>query len=75
MYWNFNYPKKTKDGECYLRFDDTNPKTEKEEFVDQILIDLKWLGYIPDKITYTSDYFETIYDLTIKLISNGDALE
>ena len=73
-YYNFNYPFESEDkGECYLRFDDTNPKTEKQLFVDKIIEDLGWLGYKPDKISYTSDYFKDILELTEKLILDGHA--
>lgn len=73
-YCNFNYPFDSDDkGECYLRFDDTNPKTEKQLFVDNIINDLKWLGYEPDKISYTSNYFKEILELTEKLIIDGHA--
>ena len=47
-------------GECNLRFDDTNPSKEKEEFAENILLDLKRLNVKPDKITYTSDSFDLI---------------
>ena len=58
-------------GKCNLRFDDTNPKAEKQEYVDAMLEDIKWMGYHPDKITYTSDYFAEIYALTLGLIDKG----
>lgn len=61
-----------KTAECYLRFDDTNPTKENQDYVDGILEDLKWLNYVPDKITYTSDYFDQLYDFAVKLISRGD---
>lgn len=71
-YYNFNYPfNDTIEHECYLRFDDTNPKTEKQIYVNSIKEDLEWLGYKPDKITYTSDYFSQILQLTHKLIAKG----
>ena len=43
MYLNFNYPKDNGGGYCLLRFDDTNPETEKQEYVDKIISNLKWL--------------------------------
>ena len=58
---------------CYLRFDDTNPETEKQEYVDGIIDDIKWLNFIPWKITYTSDYFDELYNFVIDLIKNGQA--
>ena len=44
-------------GETILRFDDTNPAAEKQEFIDSILDNVAWLGHRPLKITYSSDYF------------------
>ena len=64
---NFNYAKK-KNGLCYLRFDDTNPSKEKQEYVTSIIDDINWLGYNPDKITYTSDYFDQLINFGKKLI-------
>lgn len=73
MFFNFNYPAKHGGGTCNLRFDDTNPKTETQEYADNILKDVKWLGYKSDKISYTSDYFDKILELTWELINNGYA--
>lgn len=56
---------------CNLRFDDTNPSTEKSEYVDAILKDIEWLGFLPNEVKYTSDYFNYIYDCAIKLIKKG----
>ena len=56
---NYHYSKMYK-GRMILRFDDTNPVTEKEEFVENIIKDLETLEIRPWKITYTSDYFELI---------------
>ena len=56
---------------CNLRFDDTNPITEKTFYVDSIKDDIKWLGYKWDNICYTSDYFEYIYNCAIILIKKG----
>jgi glutaminyl-tRNA synthetase len=55
-------------GKTNLRFDDTNPAKEETEYVDSIIEDVKWLGYIPEKILYASDYFETLYQFAVKLI-------
>ena len=41
-----------------MRFDDTNPTAEKQEFIDSILDNVKWLGHTPCKVTYSSDYFQ-----------------
>ncbi|MDR1558746.1 MAG: glutamine--tRNA ligase/YqeY domain fusion protein [Clostridiales bacterium] len=57
-----------------LRFDDTNPLKEDMEYVGAIIEDMKWAGYDPgENIFFGSDYFETIYELTINLIENGQA--
>ncbi len=61
-------------GKCNLRFDDTNPIKEDVEYVDSIQADVKWLGFDwEDRKYYASDYFEKIYELTIKLIKAGKA--
>lgn len=54
-----------------LRFDDTNPAKEEQEFVDAIRKDVKWLGYEWDTECYASDYFQQLYDWAITLIKNG----
>jgi len=59
------------DGETNLRFDDTNPAKEEEEFVDAIINDIEWLGYHPNRICYGSDYFDTKYEMAIRLINKG----
>ncbi len=56
-----------------LRFDDTNPAKEEQEFVDAIKRDVEWLGYQWDKECYASDYFQQLYDWTIQIIKNGKA--
>src|SRR5436190_20455239 len=58
-------------GKTNLRFDDTNPAKEEAEYVDSIIEDVKWLGFNPDQILYTSDYFEQLYQFAIKLIEKG----
>lgn len=60
-------------GKLIIRFDDTNPTKEKVEFQDSIIEDLALLGIKGDKITYSSDYFDTMYDLAIKMIKLGKA--
>ncbi|KAG8423032.1 hypothetical protein J3459_009831 [Metarhizium acridum] len=55
-----------------LRFDDTNPTRENQEFEDSILHDLGLLGIKTQRVTYTSDYFEKLYDLCCQLISDGN---
>lgn len=58
---------------CILRMDDTNPLSENIEYIDSIIDDVKWLGFEPFRITYTSDYFETLLICAFKLIKSGDA--
>ncbi|WP_162088721.1 glutamine--tRNA ligase/YqeY domain fusion protein [Chryseobacterium aquaeductus] len=56
-----------------LRFDDTNPEKEEQEFVDSIKKDVEWLGFKWDKELYASDYFQQLYDWAVKLIKEGKA--
>jgi len=56
-----------------LRFDDTNPEKEEQEYVDAIKKDIKWLGFKWDKELYSSDYFDTLYEWAIKMINEGKA--
>ena len=58
-------------GYTNLRFDDTNPVKEGQEFVDGIIADLAWLGYKPNNVFYGSDYFEATYEKAILLIKKG----
>jgi glutaminyl-tRNA synthetase len=58
-------------GECNLRFDDTNPKTEDQDFVDGIIADIEWLGFEPNSVVYASDYFEQLYEWAESLIMRG----
>jgi glutaminyl-tRNA synthetase len=59
-------------GKCNLRFDDTNPEKENQEYVDAIIKDIEWLGYdFGEKALYTSDYFDELYAYAVKLIKNG----
>ena len=61
-------------GQFNLRFDDTNPTKEKEEFVNSIVEDVKWLGAdFGGKILYASEYFEQMYEAAVKLIRKGKA--
>lgn len=60
-------------GTLICRFDDTNPSKEKEEFQDAIVEDLALMGIKPDKTSYSSDYFEDMYQLCIKLLKEGKA--
>ena len=58
-------------GKTNLRFDDTNPVNEGEEYVNAIIDDLKWLGYTPDLVCFGSDYFEKTYEMAVLLIKKG----
>ena len=60
-------------GKCNLRFDDTNPIAEEEEFVDAIKEDVRWLGFEWDNLCFASDYFQQMYDFAVQLIEQGDA--
>lgn len=62
------------DGKCNLRFDDTNPETEKVEYIEAIKKDIKWLGFKWDgEICYSSDYFQKLYELAHTMIEEGKA--
>ena len=56
-----------------LRFDDTNPEKEEQEFVDAIKEDIKWLGFKYDQELYASDYFQQLYDWAVEMIKQGKA--
>ena len=56
-----------------LRFDDTNPAKEEQEYVDAIKYDVQWLGFKWDKELYSSDYFQQLYDWALQLIKEGKA--
>ena len=61
-------------GECHLRFDDTNPAAEEEKYVDAIQEDIKWLGYKWGKnIFWASNYFDQMYKYALQLIEQNDA--
>lgn len=64
---------KERGGCCYLRYDDTNPEAEKKEYIDHIEEIVEWMGWKPFKITYTSDYFQELYELAVELIRRGHA--
>lgn len=76
MYLNFGYPFNLNEEdcvkkECYLRFDDTNPNAESDEFEKSIEHDLEWMGYEPDKVTHTSDYFDVLLEYAWELVRCG----
>ena len=58
-------------GVTKLRFDDTNPETEDQDFVDGIIEDVRWLGFEPDEVVFASDYFEQLYMWAESLIERG----
>ena len=59
-------------GRCNLRFDDTNPVTEQQDFVDAIIYDIEWLGFkTKEDIYYASDYFDKMYEYALVLINKG----
>ena len=59
-------------GRCNLRFDDTNPVAEQQDFVDAIIYDIEWLGFkTKEDIYYASDYFEKMYEYALVLINKG----
>lgn len=60
-------------GVCNLRFDDTNPTKENTEYVENILNDIKWLGFKWGNIFYASDYFDKLWEFAIWMIKNGHA--
>jgi glutaminyl-tRNA synthetase len=58
-------------GRCYLRFDDTNPIKEEEEYVNAIIDDVRWLGFEWCAMTHSSDYYQELYDFAVLLINKG----
>ncbi len=60
-------------GVCNLRYDDTNPQKESQEFVDAIQDDVHWLGYDWHEIHYATEYFQMNYEVAVKLIKEGKA--
>lgn len=55
-------------GKCFLRFDDTNPTKEEEEYVNAIIEDVRWLGFEWCAMTHSSDYYQALYDFAVLLI-------
>ncbi|KAI5071092.1 hypothetical protein GOP47_0013343 [Adiantum capillus-veneris] len=64
---------KERGGKCYLRYDDTNPEAEKQEYIDHIQEIVDWMGWKPFKVTYCSNYFQELYDFAVQLIKKGYA--
>ncbi|PWN53776.1 putative glutamine-tRNA ligase [Violaceomyces palustris] len=69
---NFGYAR-YHGGLTYLRYDDTNPEAEEKQYFDSILEMVRWLGFEPFKVTYSSDYFQKLYDLAVELIKRDKA--
>ncbi|TDL29536.1 glutaminyl-tRNA synthetase [Rickenella mellea] len=72
IFVNFGYAAHH-NGRCYLRYDDTNPEAEEARYFVNILKTVRWLGFEPWKITYSSDYFQRLYDLAVELIKRDKA--
>ena len=60
-------------GHCNLRFDDTNPEKESQEFIDGIQQDIRWMGFEWSSPKFASDYFEQLYQYAVQLIKSGNA--
>src|SRR6202790_1637794 len=60
-------------GRTNLRFDDTNPEKEEQEYVDAIQADVRWLGFEWERLCFASDYFDQLYEWAVKLIKDGKA--
>ena len=58
-------------GQCNLRYDDTNPVKEDDEYIQSIQRDVEWLGFTPAKILFASDYFDYMFECALKLIDKG----
>ena len=74
IYLNFGIARDYKGGKCNLRFDDTNPTKEDNEYVESILEDIKWLGFdYEENLFFASDYFHQLYNFALQLIQIGKA--
>jgi glutaminyl-tRNA synthetase len=70
---NFGIPQEF-GGRCHLRFDDTNPMKEEQEYIDAIMADVHWLGFDwGEHLYFASDYFEQLYEWAVDLIKSGKA--
>jgi glutaminyl-tRNA synthetase len=58
-------------GTCSLRYDDTNPAKEEEEYVKSIEEDVRWLSFTPSEVVWASDYFDTMYEYAVELVKKG----
>lgn len=72
IFVNFGYAQ-FHGGKTYLRYDDTNPEAEEGRYFESILEMVRWLGFEPWKVTYSSDYFQELYDLAVELIKRDRA--
>ena len=71
---NFGIAEDYLDGKCNLRFDDTNPVKEEEEYVESIIEDVNWLGFDwGNRLFFASDYFDQLYDYAMQLVQAGKA--
>ena len=71
---NFGLAEKYEGGLCNLRFDDTNPLKEEDEYVKSIIEDVKWLGFgWEDRLYYASDYFDQLFNYAVQLLQAGKA--
>ncbi|HEX41690.1 MAG TPA: glutamine--tRNA ligase/YqeY domain fusion protein [Phycisphaerales bacterium] len=71
---NFGIAAENPGGRCHLRFDDTNPEKEEQEYVDSILQDVRWLGWDwGEHLYYASDYFDRMYEYAVQLVKAGKA--
>ncbi|MHC4890484.1 MAG: glutamine--tRNA ligase/YqeY domain fusion protein [Planctomycetota bacterium] len=71
---NFGIAAENEGGLCNLRFDDTNPIKEEEEYIESIRQDVRWLGFDwENRLYYASDYFEQMYEYAVQLIKKGKA--
>ena len=71
---NYGIAQEHAGGICNLRFDDTNPEKEEQEYVDSIVSDVRWIaGDIGERIYFASDYFSQMYELAVELIRKGKA--
>jgi glutaminyl-tRNA synthetase len=74
IHLNYGIAHEHEGGICNLRFDDTNPEKEEQEYVDSIIEDVRWIaGDIQERVFYASDYFEQMYQWAIELIRKGNA--
>jgi glutaminyl-tRNA synthetase len=71
---NFGIAEDYEGGLCNLRFDDTNPIKEEQEYIDAIIEDVRWLGFDwQDRLYFASDYFQQMYDYAVQLVKKGKA--